>query len=71
MFGAVLRPEGFNATLVSLDTGAAEKIPDVKVVREGDFIGVVAPERIRRRSGRAQSTRQVERSRPAIESRPL
>jgi CO/xanthine dehydrogenase Mo-binding subunit len=44
MFGAVLRPEGFNATLASLDTGAAEKLPGVKVVREGDFIGLVAPD---------------------------
>ncbi|MBW4049645.1 MAG: molybdopterin-dependent oxidoreductase, partial [Proteobacteria bacterium] len=44
MFGAVLRPDGFNATLISLDTSAAEKLPGVKVVRDGDFIGVVAPD---------------------------
>jgi len=44
MFGAVLRPDGFNATLVSLDTGATEKLPGVKVVRDGDFIGLVAPD---------------------------
>ena len=43
-FGAVLRPEGFNATLASLDTSAAEKLPGVKVVHDGDFIGVVAPD---------------------------
>ena len=42
MFGAVLRPEGFNATLQSLDTSAAEKMPGVKVVRDDDFTGVVA-----------------------------
>jgi isoquinoline 1-oxidoreductase len=42
MFGAVLRPEGFNATLASVDTSAAEKLPSVKVVHEGDFTGVVA-----------------------------
>ncbi|MGC2614435.1 MAG: molybdopterin cofactor-binding domain-containing protein [Terracidiphilus sp.] len=42
MFGAVLRPEGFNATLQSLDANAAEKMPGVKVVRDGDFTGVVA-----------------------------
>ncbi len=42
MFGAVLRPDGFNATLASLDTSAAEKLPGVKVVRDGDLIGVVA-----------------------------
>jgi isoquinoline 1-oxidoreductase len=44
MFGAVLRPDGFNATLVSIDTGAAEKLPGVKVVRDGDFIGLAAPD---------------------------
>jgi isoquinoline 1-oxidoreductase len=44
MFGAVLRADGFNATLISLDTSAAEKLPGVKVVREGDFIGLVAPD---------------------------
>ena len=42
MFGAVLRPEGFNATLVSLDTAEAEKLPEVKVIRDGDFVGVAA-----------------------------
>ncbi|MGA9587435.1 MAG: molybdopterin cofactor-binding domain-containing protein [Terracidiphilus sp.] len=42
MFGVVLRPEGYNATLVSLDTSAAEKMPGVRVVRDGDFTGVVA-----------------------------
>lgn len=42
LYGAVLRPDGFNATLDSLDTGAAEKLPDVKVVRDGDFVGMVA-----------------------------
>src|ERR1700739_3471769 len=42
MFGAVLRPGGFNATLQSLDTSAAEKMPGVSVVRDGDFTGVIA-----------------------------
>jgi isoquinoline 1-oxidoreductase len=42
MFGAVLRLEGYDATLQSLDTSAADKMPGVKVVRDGDFTGVVA-----------------------------
>ncbi|MGA8287583.1 MAG: molybdopterin cofactor-binding domain-containing protein [Acidobacteriaceae bacterium] len=42
MFGKVLRPQGFNATLVSLDTSQAEKIPGVTVVHDGDFIAVAA-----------------------------
>lgn len=44
MFGKVLRPTGFNATLDSLDTTAAEKFPGVKLIHDGDFIGVVAPD---------------------------
>ena len=44
LFGAVLRPDGFNATLASIDTGAAGKLPGVQVVRDGDFTGVVAPD---------------------------
>ena len=42
LFGAVLRADGFNATLESIDTSAAEKLAGVKVVRDGDFTGVVA-----------------------------
>ena len=42
LFGKVLRPTGFNATMISADTSAAEKLPGVLIVRDGDFIGVVA-----------------------------
>ena len=42
LFGKVLRPTGFNATMISADTSAAEKLPGVRIVRDGDFIGVVA-----------------------------
>jgi CO/xanthine dehydrogenase Mo-binding subunit len=44
MFGVVLRPDGFNATLASIDVSAAEKLAGVKVVHDGDFVGVVAPD---------------------------
>ena len=44
LFGAVLRPEGYNATLSSVDTTAAEKMPGVKVIHDGDFVGVAAPD---------------------------
>lgn len=44
MFGKILRPSGFHGTLVSLDATAAEKMPGVQVVHDGDFVGVVAPE---------------------------
>ena len=42
MFGKVLRPQGFNATLESLDTTETERIQGVKLVHDGDFVGVVA-----------------------------
>jgi len=42
LFGAVLRPDGFNATLASIDSSAAERLPGVKVVRDGEFVGLVA-----------------------------
>jgi nicotinate dehydrogenase subunit B len=42
IFGVVLRPDGYNAKLEFVDTSAAEKIPSVKVIRDGDFTGVVA-----------------------------
>jgi isoquinoline 1-oxidoreductase len=41
LYGAVRRPSAFNAKLVSLDSKDAEKAPDVTVVRDGDFVGVV------------------------------
>src|SRR5205823_2133650 len=44
MFGKVLRPSGFSAALESVDTSAVDKVPGAKVVRDGDFIGVVAPD---------------------------
>jgi isoquinoline 1-oxidoreductase len=44
VFGKVLRASGYNATLASLDTSAAEKLPGVQIVRDGDFIGLTAPD---------------------------
>ena len=44
LFGAVLRPTGYNATLISLDSSAAEKLSGVRLVRDGGFVGVVAPD---------------------------
>jgi nicotinate dehydrogenase subunit B len=42
MYGAVLRPEAYNAKLGTMDAAAAGKIPGVKVIRDGDFTGLVA-----------------------------
>ena len=40
---AVLRPPSFKAQLVSVETRDAEALAGVRVVREGDFVGVTAP----------------------------
>jgi CO/xanthine dehydrogenase Mo-binding subunit len=40
--GRVLRAPTFGATLLSLDAAAAEAVPGVVVVRDGDFAGVAA-----------------------------
>jgi nicotinate dehydrogenase subunit B len=43
VYGKVLRPPTFGATLVSVSTKTAEAMPGVTVVRDGDFVGVAAP----------------------------
>jgi CO/xanthine dehydrogenase Mo-binding subunit len=42
LHGKIVRPTAFHAKLISCDTSQAEKIPGVRVVRDGDFIGVSA-----------------------------
>ncbi|MFI5197674.1 MAG: molybdopterin cofactor-binding domain-containing protein [Thermoanaerobaculia bacterium] len=44
LHGKVLRPAGFKATLVSADLEPAKKLPGVIAVRDGDFVGVAAPD---------------------------
>jgi isoquinoline 1-oxidoreductase len=55
LHGKVLRPATLNASLVSVDLKEAEALPGVIAVRDGEFIGVVAP-----------STHQAERALAAI-----
>jgi CO/xanthine dehydrogenase Mo-binding subunit len=43
LYGKVVRPSSFNATLQSADTSDAEKMTGVTVVRDGDFLAVAAP----------------------------
>jgi nicotinate dehydrogenase subunit B len=43
VYGKVMRPPSYDARLASLDTKAAEAMPGVTVVRDGDFVGVTAP----------------------------
>jgi nicotinate dehydrogenase subunit B len=42
--GRVLRAPTFGASLIAADLSAAQAIPDVTAVRDGAFIGVVAPD---------------------------
>jgi len=51
--GKVVRPEAYQATLAGFDAREAGKLPGVKVVRDGDFLGVVAPDEAT--AGRAAS----------------
>jgi nicotinate dehydrogenase subunit B len=44
LYGKVIRPAAFNAALISSDTKSAEAMAGVKVVTDGNFIGVVAPD---------------------------
>ncbi|HEX2268756.1 MAG TPA: molybdopterin cofactor-binding domain-containing protein [Pyrinomonadaceae bacterium] len=44
LFGRVVRAPAVNSTLVSADTKGAEAIRGVTVVRDGDFIGIAAPD---------------------------
>jgi isoquinoline 1-oxidoreductase len=41
--GKVLRPPSFGATLIAYDDSAAKNLPDVVIVRDGDFVGAAAP----------------------------
>jgi nicotinate dehydrogenase subunit B len=45
LYGRIVRPSALEAKLISSDTKAAEAMTGVKVVVDGDFIGVVAPDR--------------------------
>jgi isoquinoline 1-oxidoreductase len=49
--GRMIRPESAGATLDTIDIARASAIPGVSIVRDGDFVGVVAPnERTARRA---------------------
>jgi isoquinoline 1-oxidoreductase len=45
LFGRVIRPPGMKATLERVDAAAAERMPGVIVVRDGNLVGVVAKDR--------------------------
>lgn len=43
LYGKILRPSAFGATLGSIDASQAQAMPGVTVVHDGDFVGVAAP----------------------------
>jgi len=43
LYGKILRPPSFGATLSSYDESAAKAMKDVVLVRDGDFVGAAAP----------------------------
>ena len=43
LYGRVLRPPSYGATLDSVDLAAAQKMPGVKAARDGNFVGCAAP----------------------------
>jgi len=63
LHGRVLRPSAFGATPASIDTLAAEKLPGVTIVRDGDFVGVTAP-------SQEAAARAVEAIRPEWKTTP-
>jgi len=54
MFGRIIRPDAYGASLATVDDARARAIAGVTVVRDGDFLGVVAPtERVAARAASA------------------
>ncbi len=43
LYGRVLRPPSFGATLIAYDDSAAKQFSDVVLVRDGDFVATAAP----------------------------
>jgi nicotinate dehydrogenase subunit B len=70
LYGKIVRPSSFGATLASLDTHEAEQIPGVTVVHDGDFVGVAAP--TPEAASRAASAIRAEwKSQPQISNKEL
>jgi CO/xanthine dehydrogenase Mo-binding subunit len=70
MFGRIIRPEAYGASLTDVDDARARAIAGVTVVRDGDFLGVVAPsERVAARAAAAvRATWRVPDGQPSSET---
>ena len=66
LYGKVVRPPSHRATLASFDAVKAEAMAGVKVVRDGDFLGVAAPHpRLAERAAAAVEARWNETPQPS------
>ena len=69
LYGAVLYPPSFGARLTGVDTREAEKLPGVvAVVKEGEFIGVVAEREDIARSARGAIRATWQEAKPAVQA---
>lgn len=69
LHGLMVRSPAHSAKLLDPGTDAAARIPGVRVVREGDFLGVTAPDAATARSAvRAINARWEEQSLPGLEA---
>ena len=70
LYGRMIRPDGYNGTLTAVDDAKARAMTGVSVVRDGDFLGVVAPtERAAVRAAAAvQATWNVPAGQPSSET---
>jgi isoquinoline 1-oxidoreductase len=69
-YGKVVRPPSFGATLVSVDSHAAEQMPGVTVARDGDFLAVAAPSTVLAQKA-ANSIKAEWKSKPQISNKEL
>jgi isoquinoline 1-oxidoreductase len=73
LYGRVLRPPVYGASLESVDLGAAKALDDVVVVREGPFVGFAAPSSHRATQALETATRTAswKTSAPAVSNESL
>ena len=70
LYGKVLRPPSFGATLTSYDDTAAKAMSGVFVVRDGDFVGAAAPTEREARNALA-AVRAQWNEKPQVSSREI
>jgi nicotinate dehydrogenase subunit B len=70
LYGKVVRPPSFGATLLSVDSHTAEQMEGITVVRDGDFLAVAAPTTALAQKA-ATSIRPEWKSQPQISNKEL